>query len=166
MKQKQLFIALAPFRGMNNFKRSLTIIVLFTVLCPAIVFGQYTDLLNFTGTANGNNPQGDLFYDGTYLYGTTVLGGANNYGVVFKVKPDGSGYVDLLDFSDTANGKLPHGSLISDGTFLYGMTQYGGVNNEGVVFKIKPDGTGFSKMLDCNGVATGIHPFGRLIAVG
>ena len=50
-------------------------------------------------------------------------------------------YTKLLDFSGTTNGELPQGSLISDGTFLYGMTSQGGTNDMGVIFKIKPDGT-------------------------
>ena len=45
--------------------------------------------------------------DGTYLYGMTVYGGAYNDGVVFKIKPDGTGYVKLLDFDSTTNGANP-----------------------------------------------------------
>src|SRR3989304_2145465 len=94
---------------------------------------QYTKLLDFTGTANGSYSQGSLISDGTFLYGMAGGGGANSKGVVFKIKPDGTGYAKLLDFSG-ANGSNPGGSLISDGTFLYGMTYEGGANSYGVVF--------------------------------
>ncbi len=65
----------------------------------------------------------------------------------FKVKPDGSGYTKLLDFDDS-DGAYPHGSLVSDGTYLYGMTYKGGANGTGIFFRIKTDETGYLKLLD------------------
>ncbi|MFA4852153.1 MAG: choice-of-anchor tandem repeat GloVer-containing protein [Bacteroidales bacterium] len=126
----------------------------------------YAKLLDFSG-ANGNVPTGSLFYDGTFLYGMTNQGGTNGDGVIFKIKPDGTGYAKLLDFSGTANGSFPWGSLISDGTFLYGMTSYGGSNGVGVIFKIKPDGTGYSDLFDfANDNVHGYVPLGSLISDG
>jgi len=61
-------------------------------------------------------------------------------------------YTKLLDFAGTPDGGNPRGSLISDGTFLYGMTTGGGTNGMGTIFKIMPDGTGFVKLLDFNGI--------------
>ena len=57
-------------------------------------------------------------------------------------------YTKLLDFNGSANGNQPLGSLISDGTFLYGMTEIGGNNSSGVIFKIKTNGTAYSKPLN------------------
>ncbi|MFZ2205519.1 MAG: choice-of-anchor tandem repeat GloVer-containing protein [Minisyncoccia bacterium] len=125
----------------------------------------YSKLLNFYST-NGSYPSGDLISDGTFLFGMTEYGGANNFGTIFKIMPDGSGYTNLLDFDGTTNGKYPTSSLISDGTFLYGMTGKGGINGKGVVFKIKPDGTGYSKLLDFSGTANGSSPLGSLISDG
>ncbi len=126
----------------------------------------YVKLLDFAGTTNGSNPNGDLISVGTFLYGTTVNGGANNFGTIFKIKTDGTGYVKLLDFASFANGQYPTGSLISDGTFLYGISDQGGANNFGTIFKIKPDGTGFAKLVDFAGATTGSHPYGSLISDG
>ncbi len=39
-------------------------------------------------------------------------------------------------FSD--GGDEPHGSLVADGSTLYGMTYKGGANNKGVIFKLTP----------------------------
>ncbi|MGD0710661.1 MAG: choice-of-anchor tandem repeat GloVer-containing protein [Bacteroidales bacterium] len=111
---------------------------------------QYTILLNFD-SANGSNPYGSLIYDGTYLYGMTSLGGTYNDGTIFKIKPDGSNYAKLLDFAGATNGKSPAGSLISDSNFLYGMTGEGGIHGAGTIFKIKPDGSNYVKLLDFNG---------------
>ena len=126
----------------------------------------YSKLLDFGGVANGKSPQGSLNYDGVFLYGMTKEGGTSNKGVIFKIKPDGTGYSKLLDFTGTANGWGPIGSLVSDGTFLYGMSTWGGTNNMGTIFKIKPDGTGYSKLLDFAGIANGKYPYGSLISDG
>ncbi|MES2284789.1 MAG: choice-of-anchor tandem repeat GloVer-containing protein [Bacteroidota bacterium] len=143
---------------------TLTVLLIANFLLPSFSFGQYTKLLDFTGI-NGRQPFGSLFSDGTFLYGMTQLGGTSNLGVIYKIKPDGTGYNKLLDFADTTNGSHPWGSLISDGTFLYGMTYDGGANSMGVIFKIKSDGTGYSKLKDFSGI-NGAHPISSLISEG
>jgi uncharacterized repeat protein (TIGR03803 family) len=95
----------------------------------------YSKLLDFAGIANGSKPLGSLISDGTFLYGMTRHGGTNSSGTIFKIKPDGTGYVKLLDFAGASNGQWPGGTLISDGTYLYGMTLYGGTSGAGVIFK-------------------------------
>src|SRR5438105_4232591 len=71
---------------------------------------------------------------------------------------------NLLDFG-SVQGSHPYGSLISDGTFLYGMTSGGGINNMGTVFKVKTDGTGYVDLFDFSGV-NGQQPNGSLIYDG
>ncbi|MFI5220901.1 MAG: choice-of-anchor tandem repeat GloVer-containing protein [Bacteroidia bacterium] len=127
---------------------------------------QYTKLIDFNNSSNGGVPFGSLYYDGTFLYGMTAYGGTDSNGIIFKIKPDGTGFVKLLDFSGILNGYNPCGSLIYDGIFFYGMTFNGGLNNGGVIFKIKSDGTGFSKLLDFDGTATGSNPLGSLFSDG
>jgi len=127
---------------------------------------QYTKLIDFASTTNGGNPYGSLIYDGTSLYGMTSYGGTNFKGTLFKIMPNGTGYVRLIDFADATNGSDPVGSLISDGTSLYGMTKYGGTNNMGTLFKIMPDGTGYAKLLDFVGTTNGSYPWGSLIYDG
>jgi uncharacterized repeat protein (TIGR03803 family) len=122
----------------------------------------YVTLLNLTGTANGSSPRGSLISDGTFLYGMTYSGGTNNIGTIFKIMPNGTGYTKLLDFANIANGGQPYGSLIYDGTFLYGMASIGGVNDSGTVFKIKPDGSGYMKLLDFAGTTNGSSPYSDL----
>lgn len=125
----------------------------------------YTTLFNFAGASNGNGPNGTLISDGIFLYGMTIFGGANDLGTIFKIKPDGSSYSKILDFDGTLKGQHPHGSLISDGTFLFGMTTDGGTDNMGVVFKIMNDGTAYSKLLDFNST-NGWLPNGSLFSDG
>jgi len=125
----------------------------------------YLKLLDFADVSNGSYPNGNLISDGTFLYGLTVAGGTNSLGTIFKIMPNGTGFVKLLDFAGVTNGSSPHGSLISDGTFLYGMTQMGGTNDMGTIFKIMPDGTGFVKLLDFDST-NGNYPNGSLISNG
>lgn len=127
---------------------------------------QYTKLLDFAGTSNGRNPGGTLVSDGTFLYGTTMQGGVNSYGTLFKIMPDGTGYVKLLDFAAIANGSLPASCLFYDGTFLYGTASSGGANGYGTLFKIKPNGTGFLKLIDFGGAATGRYPASTVYSDG
>jgi uncharacterized repeat protein (TIGR03803 family) len=131
--------------------------------------GGYMNLLDFDNTSNGCRPFGSLFFDGNYLYGVTYNGGPNNFGTIFKILPDGTGYMKLFDFGGSGsplNGYAPFGSLISDGVYLYGSTGYGGLNNSGTIFKIMPDGTGFSILHDFSGASNGSTHIGSLTLDG
>lgn len=129
-------------------------------------FAQYTKLMDFNGPTTGGYPYGSLYSDGTFLYGMTSTGGSSGLGTLFKIKPDGTGFTKLIDFAGTTNGSSPYGNVISDGTFLYGMTVNGGANNLGTIFKIMPDGTGYVKLLDFAGTTNGSNPWGSLITDG
>lgn len=126
----------------------------------------FLKLLDFEGTSNGSSPNGSLFSDGAFLYGMTQSGGTNNQGTIFKIKLDGSGYSKLLDFDGSGNGSYPHGNLISDGTFLYGMTYSGGEFDSGTIFKIKPDGSSYSLLLEFHFPIDGVYPYGSLTLEG
>jgi uncharacterized repeat protein (TIGR03803 family) len=123
----------------------------------------YSDIHDFDST-DGKESEGTLYYDGNYLYGMTWYGGKYNLGVVFRMKPDGTGDTSLLDFNG-ANGSHSHaGPLISDGKYLYGMTVGGGKYNEGVVFRIKPDGTADTILHNFSYTSTdGGNPSGGLL---
>lgn len=126
----------------------------------------YSKLLDFAGGSNGFNPHGAFISDGTYLYGMTDEGGINNYGLVFKIKKDGTGYTKLHSFTSNPDGANPYGSLYYDGTFLYGMTKSGGVYGEGTIFKVTPTGTGYTKIHNFGSVTGGNQPQGSLISDG
>lgn len=126
----------------------------------------FTKIINFNGTTNGRNPKGSLLVNGTFLYGMTYGGGGNNLGSLFKVMPNGTLYEKLVDFDGTTNGNYPYGSLISDGTFLYGLTFQGGANGVGTIFKILPNGSGYGKLFDFDKAPFGNHPIGSLFFDG
>jgi uncharacterized repeat protein (TIGR03803 family) len=97
----------------------------------------------------GYYPTGDLYRDkfGS-LYGTTYVGGAYDQGTVFRLSPPGPeqtnwNYSVLYHFQGGNDGGSPFGGVVMDanGT-LYGTAYSGGVNREGVVFKLTPPGPG------------------------
>jgi uncharacterized repeat protein (TIGR03803 family) len=65
----------------------------------------FSTLYSFPVTlAEGGNPWAGLSYDGTDLFGTTILGGGSGkVGTIFKIKPDGTGFQTLHRFSNTSS---------------------------------------------------------------
>lgn len=76
------------------------------------------------------------------IFGTTPYGGSADAGVLFKITPDGNEEV-LHSFGATeSDGVVPLAGVVSDNIGnLYGTTWSGGQNDNGVVYKIAPDGT-------------------------
>lgn len=123
-------------------------------------------LYNFTDGANnelGNEPHHDamLYYNNT-LYGATVYGGNNNYGVIFKINLDGTGYSPVHIFKGGVDdGAQPHSGVLAVDSFFYGTTAEGGLEGRGTIYKMKPDGTEFS-VLSSFQKSTGHNPHCRL----
>jgi uncharacterized repeat protein (TIGR03803 family) len=126
----------------------------------------YLLLKSFIGSGgDGAQPRGALVQgaDGR-LYGTTALGGSNNLGTVFTLDLAGGGYQVLRSFTGAlGDGSQPDAALApgSDGA-LYGTTSSGGVANQGTVFRINPDGTGYS-VIHKFAAAAGANPDAPLI---
>jgi uncharacterized repeat protein (TIGR03803 family) len=99
------------------------------------------------------------------LYGTTHTGGSNNFGTIFKLNTDGTGYAVLHHFGDRAgDGGNPLGGLTtgSDG-LLYGTTTFGGSKGVGTIFKLQPDGTGYAIIRNFTDLSDGSQPQAGLI---
>jgi uncharacterized repeat protein (TIGR03803 family) len=106
-----------------------------------------TILHSFKDDRDGSSPFADLVLDAAgNLYGTTAWGGIGacdgGCGVVFKLAPGAQGkwrYSVLHRFAGNQDGARPFAALIFDKEGnLYGTTAYGGMDNAGVVFEIKP----------------------------
>jgi uncharacterized repeat protein (TIGR03803 family) len=97
----------------------------------------------------------------------TRFGGSSNGGTIFQIGTDGTGFGLLHSFAGGASdGAIPTGSLIQSGSTLYGMTPNGGSNNDGTIFKIGDDGTGFSLLHSFEENSEGGVPLGSLIQSG
>ena len=144
--------------------------------------GEYSAGTIFKTDSNGNNLNSVytfFSYDGNMplsslykarngkLYGVTYFGGADGYGVLFEWDPATSTYTKKIDFNGTEKGKGPYGSLMqAENGKLYGMTNWGGVNNLGVLFEWDPANNAFMKKLDFNGAENGSNPQGSLMQAG
>jgi uncharacterized repeat protein (TIGR03803 family) len=102
--------------------------------------GDVSYLHTFEGGEDGSRP---LFLptpakDGS-VYGSTLLGGSNNLGVVFKIDPAGN-YSILHTFTGGDDGARPTGLIQAENGRFYGATSEGGANGAGVLFEISGQG--------------------------
>ena len=131
--------------------------------------GTLTTIHSFDGTDGAYPTTAGVVQatDGNF-YGTTLYGGANAVGTVFKVAPSGT-LTALHSFcsqSGCADGYWPYAGLLqaTDGNF-YGTTHLGGAYGGGTVFKITPGGTLTTLYNFCaqSGCADGNHPQGAAL---
>jgi len=100
-------------------------------------------LHSFGGQGDGGFPNGGLTPGGGgAFYGTTFIGGANNGGVVFRLKQQSNGQWSeslLHSFSLANDGYSPvSGVTVGPGNALFGGTGYGGTNSDGVIYEVTP----------------------------
>jgi uncharacterized repeat protein (TIGR03803 family) len=121
------------------------------------------------GTTDGAEPYGALKYSGANLYGMTSGGGTADLGTIFKISPSVGGFALIHSFAGGASdGAFPYyGSFLAINSVLYGMTNAGGADGRGVIFKINPNGSGFALLHSFTGGTTdGSSPSGSLILSG
>ena len=115
------------------------VIALFiVVIWPAsrVIAGTVQPIYNFQSASSPSSLiQG---FDGAF-YGTTLNGGSNSYGSVFRFTTNGN--ITLLASFAVTNGSNPGYSVVQgpDG-MLYGTTENGGANSDGTVFRITTNG--------------------------
>jgi uncharacterized repeat protein (TIGR03803 family) len=115
-------------------------------LSPTSSGGWTQTVIHDFGVGDGALPSGLVMDANGNLYGTTVLGGANNQGTAFKLSPSSSSTWTesvLFSFAQNASGGYAYSPLLDSSGNLFGVTYYGGkVSNNssgyGVVFKLYP----------------------------
>lgn len=110
--------------------------------------GALTTLYSFcvqSGCSDGELPYAGLIQskDGNF-YGTTIGGGTQSSGTIFKISLSGA-LTTLYSFCQLSNctdGSLPSAALVegADGNF-YGTTAGGGADGLGTVFQVTPAGS-------------------------
>jgi uncharacterized repeat protein (TIGR03803 family) len=134
--------------------------------------GTLTTIYSFcsqTNCADGSLPYAGLVQatDGNF-YGTTVDGGANGWGTVFKITAADE-LTTLYSFcsqDNCADGQGPNGLIqATDGNF-YGTTSKGGAIGYGTIFKITPAGAPTTLYSFCSLLTTcadGAYPEAGLV---
>jgi uncharacterized repeat protein (TIGR03803 family) len=106
--------------------------------------GTGSVIYSFAGGTDGQEPLGNLHKDGKgNLYGTTYLGGADNFGTVYEISPPVSPggtwtKTTLYQFTDGSDGANPRAGLTGCGSALCGITTgvYGVAGSYGTVFAL------------------------------
>ena len=153
--------------------------LLCTTVANAYPFVQ--TLLSFTNSSSGQgSPVAKLMLgNDNNLYGTSWQGGLNNTGMVFQftITNTVSGILDgfmtdIYDFTGGDDGANPYAGLYQDNNdTLWGVATGGGTNDNGTLFELQTDGTGFNADAYFNGRIggqgynndpAGSHPYGEL----
>lgn len=129
---------------------------------------RYNVIYPFGGGFGGENPATQLAFDASgNAYGTTVQGGKDGCGTVFRLHrlPNGQWKETVLHaFTCFSDGKNPHGGVVRDAQGnLYGTTVAGGLSGGcagdgcGVIFKVTPGGM-LSTLYTFQGKGDGFGP--------
>lgn len=88
-------------------------------------------------------------YKGGQIYGTTPAGGVRDLGMVYRIRPDGTGFLVIHSFG-ASSGSVPMGAIAQgfDGLTLYGVTSAGGSHKAGVLFQVRANGTRYKVLHD------------------
>lgn len=102
---------------------------------------NFTLLHSFTGNPTDGARPDAVLTDSTdgFLIGTTSLGGTDNVGTLFRIRPDGTDYCSFHSFALLGSpGREPHGGVTrgSDGVYR-AMTAAGGAGDAGALFSFE-----------------------------
>ena len=145
------------------------VLIGFLGFCLSLSAQTYTTLFNFDGT-HGSYPTGGLIQatDGNF-YGNASFGGTGGVsGTIYRITPGGT-LTTLYNFcsqSGCTDGVGPAGNLVqaSNGDF-YGVTNVGGANGDGTIFRISASGAFQTLYSFCSqsGCADGSSPVSGLV---
>jgi uncharacterized repeat protein (TIGR03803 family) len=124
-------------------------------LSPAGARYAESVLYSFKAGLDGSAPLGVVRRDGV-LYGVTFVGGNPNgnggvgWGTIFKLAPGKSGYSEtvLYRFLGGTDAWEPNGPIVIDRSgSIIGSSGFGGSRNDGAVFKLTPNGSGYTESI-------------------
>lgn len=138
-------------------------VLLLSAAPPALAQSE-TLVYSFAPSPDGASPVAPLVLDGKgNLYGTTLDGGADRFGTVFKIAPSGAETVLHSFPANSMDGALPEAALVLDSNGnLYGTTSSGGTHGVGMVFEVTSTGTETVLYTFTGGPDGGI-PYGGLV---
>lgn len=122
---------------------------------------ELTTKVDFEESNTGAFPYGELLLASNgKFFGKTYQGGLNNKGVLFEYDPVSNTLIKRLDFDDfnVAGSSINSLIQINNGK-IYGSTNLGGSDNNGVIFEFDLTSNLISKVIDLTD-----SPSGRLIS--
>ncbi|MBV9992473.1 MAG: hypothetical protein JOZ72_14420 [Alphaproteobacteria bacterium] len=127
--------------------------------------GTFSVLSDFSESGAGLVPEGEMSRSHTdNFFGTTIGGGANNGGTLFRFRPAGGRMNILHAFADGAGGRDPRYALLRDrDRTIYGVAIQGGSTGLGTVYKLTEDGT-YAVLHDFTNFLLGETPSSNLVA--
>ncbi len=138
-----IFSLTPPCGGASKCKQKYKVLHAFS--CP----GNSAPLC--VDSSDGATPDhGTIVQSGSTLFGLTSVGGKFGFGVIFSIRTDGKHFTVLHSFgpSSSNDGQNPYGSLLLNGTTLYGTTRAGGNKGNGTVFQIDTSGDNYARVYD------------------
>ena len=145
----------------NLFLPPVLIVAISLLPAGRVTAQTFTTLYSFTArdpftrtNSDGASPHARLKLSGNTLYGTAHNGGNAGVGAVFAVDTDGTGFTNLhsftapvFQFSGTnSDGTYPEAGLVLSGNTLYGTARIGGSAENGTIFSLHTNGTGFTNL--------------------
>jgi uncharacterized repeat protein (TIGR03803 family) len=129
-----------------------------TVFELAANSGTITTLASFAIGLDTGSPDTRLVRDSNgNLFGTSGRGLIGSHGTVFEVAA-GSGVITTIASFNSTNGYDSHAGLVEDGSGnLFGVTDGGGANDLGTVFKVAAGSGGITTLASFNG-SNGANP--------
>jgi len=116
-----------------------------SVSCP----WEESVIHSFGSGDDGTFPQyGNLVFDHAgNIYGTTQLGGFSQQGTVFELSPSGGSWTEsvIYDFVVQSGCEPVSGVIFDSEGNLYGTAAAFGPENNGVIYKLSPSGSGYTQ---------------------
>ncbi len=149
----------------------LTLVWLTTGSLPAQTF---TLLKSFSALSDGWGPSAGLTLHDGMLYGVNGGGGQSNFGTIFKVGTNGTGFSVIHHFVGGSDGEYPVGRVVVSGNTLYGVMFRGGTNfnrccqpGDGTIYRVNTDGSNYSILRLLNStLGDGYKPGAGLVLSG
>lgn len=125
----------------------------------------FTILRSFTSSVEGYGLNDGVTLSGSFLYGACAGGGNLGGGTIFRIGTNGTGFQVLRNLPTSgADGSTPLGGIIvaSNGR-IYGVNSFAGLNDNGVLYSMQTDGTGFTVHQNFSFATTGYVVQGKLL---
>lgn len=115
----------------------------------------YTVKIAFSNNGDAADPRSSLTEFGGVFYGTTYSGGSESSGVLFSFDPGSNAFFAWHNFGASGGGAKPVGSLTVMGGKLYGTTEQGGANSQGVLYEFDPGTFTYQELYAFDGTTGG-----------